>query len=85
MPHLPVEPKVVGEANDTAIDSRTHKPLFQQVLEQVAILALLPAYQRREKQKSRTARQQPDAVDNLVPRLHTVIRPVTFRTSGPLA
>ena len=44
VPHLAVQPQVVGQADDAAIDAGTDKPLFQQVLEEVAIFAFLTAH-----------------------------------------
>ncbi len=58
VPHLPVQPQVVGQPDDAAIDPGTHEPLLQQVLEEVAILAFLTADQRREQQESRAIGQQ---------------------------
>ena len=55
VPHLPVQPQVVGQPDDAAIDPGTDKPLFQQVLEEVAILAFLTANQRRKHQEPRAA------------------------------
>ena len=48
VPHLAVEREVVGERHDAAIDARPDEALLPQVLEQVAVLALLAANDRRE-------------------------------------
>ncbi len=59
VPHLPVEPQIVAQPHDPAIDPGADEALLQQVVEQVAILALLAADQRREHQEPRAGRQAP--------------------------
>ncbi len=41
VPHLPVEPQIVGQLHHAAIDASPDETLLQQVLEQVAIFPLL--------------------------------------------
>ncbi len=48
VPHLAVERQVVGKLHDSAIDAGPHETLLEQVLEQVAVFALLAANDRRE-------------------------------------
>ena len=83
VPHLPIQPQVVGQADDAAIDAGTDEPLFQQILEEVAIFAFLAADERSEHQEPRARREHPDAIDDLVPRLGRD-RPMALR-AVPLA
>ena len=46
VPHLAVERQVVGERHDAAVDAGADEALLPQVLEQVAVLALLAADRR---------------------------------------
>ena len=79
VPHLAVQPQVVAEADHAAIDPGAGEPLLQQVGEQVAVLALLAANQRRQHEKSRARRQGHDAVDDLLAGLGGD-RPAALRT-----
>ena len=69
MPHLAVERQVVGERHDAAVDAGPHEALLPQVLEQVAVLALLAADDRGEHGELRPGRQRQDAGDDLLARL----------------
>ena len=69
VPHLAIEREVVGERHDAAIDAGPHEALLPQVLEQVAVLALLAANHRREHGELRPGRQRQNAADDLLARL----------------
>ena len=82
VPHLAVERQVVGELHDAAVDPGADEALLQQVLEQVAELALLPADDRREDRELRLGRQRFDAADDLLAALGGD-RPRRTAGSGP--
>ena len=48
VPHLAVEPQIVGQGHDVAVDARPHEALLEQILEQIAVFTFLPADERRE-------------------------------------
>ena len=66
MPHLAVETQIVTQPYHRAVDARPNKSLLQQILEQVAVFALLPADQRSENRILRIFRQQLDPLQNLL-------------------
>ena len=66
VPHLAVQAQVVTQTDHCAVDPGAHEALFQQVLEQVAIFALLTADQGGQDGKLRAARQSVDPLENLL-------------------
>ena len=69
VPHLAIEMQVVVQRNGFAVDSRADESLFQQIDEQIAILALLSANQRGQHRELRVGREMQNAGDDLLPRL----------------
>jgi len=65
VPHLAIQLQVVGQGDHVAIDACPDKALFQQVHEQIAILAFLAADQRGEYRQSGPFGQLQDSGDNL--------------------
>ena len=58
MPHLPVQPQIIAQPDDPAIDAGANEALLQQIVEQVAVFALLAADQRRQHEKPRAGGQR---------------------------
>jgi len=83
VPHLPVQPQVVGQPDHAAIDPGTNEALLQQVLEEIAVLALLAADQGGQDHEIGATRQADDPLEDLVAGLGGD-RPAALRTM-PLA
>ncbi len=69
VPHLAVEPQVVGQADHAAVDARPDVALLEQVVEQVAMLSLLGPHDRREHEKPGSGGQGGDLREQLLPGL----------------
>ena len=69
VPHLPIQLQVVGQRYHRAVDASADEPLFQQIREQIAVLAFLAADQRGEHAQACTLRQLQDPGENLLPGL----------------
>ncbi len=67
--HLTVEPQVISQRNDLAIDACADESLLQQVFEQIAVLALLTADDGSKHGEPRIRRKIQDAGENLLSRL----------------
>ena len=67
--HLLVELKVVRQLDDLSVHPRPQEAAFQQILEQVFVLTLLPLDQRREDLELRAVGQTQDTVENVFSRL----------------
>src|SRR5262249_35699777 len=72
------ELQIVGEADHLAVYAGTDEAVPQHILEQVLVLALLPADHRGQHQEARPLRQRQDAGQDLLPRLRRD-RPTALR------
>lgn len=66
MPHLSVEPDIVGKGDDPSVNPGTNITLFQKRGEQIAMFAFLAADDRGENREPRLLRKRFNAVDNLL-------------------
>src|SRR5690349_6546708 len=69
MLHLFVEPKIIAQLHNAAVDPRSDKAAFQQIVEQVAVLTFLPLNDRCEDQESSSVGQPSNTVNDLLGRL----------------
>ena len=69
MPHLAIESEVFGQRDDFAVDASPDKSLFQQVVEQVAVLAFLLLNQRGQDAEAGSRRESANRLDDLLGRL----------------
>ena len=78
--HLPVEFQVFRQLHDLAVDACANEALFQQVVEEVAVLALLTLDNRCENLELRPVFVPGNRVDNLLDRLRRDWLPALIAT-----